>query len=85
VGFKEIKEIKDQSKRLKPYKKPLMLASSGRLKSSSKQAIGALPRDAGEAPSRAEAVRHMAEFGEMHKLNLGERISRKILHEGHRY
>jgi Arc/MetJ-type ribon-helix-helix transcriptional regulator len=48
-------------------------------------AIGALPRDAGEAPSRAEAVRHMAEFGEMHKLNLGERISRKILHEGHRY
>jgi hypothetical protein len=48
-------------------------------------AIGALPRDAGEAPPRADAVRHMAEFGEMHKLNLGERISRKILHEGHRY
>ena len=48
-------------------------------------AIGALPRNTGEAPSRVDAIRRMKEFGEMHKLDLGERISRKILHEGHHY
>jgi hypothetical protein len=48
-------------------------------------AIGALPRSSGESNSRADAVRRMEEFGEMHKLNLGERISRKILHEEHHY
>ncbi len=47
-------------------------------------AIGALPRNSGEQSSRADAVRRMKDFGETHKLNLGERISRKLLHEGHR-
>jgi Arc/MetJ-type ribon-helix-helix transcriptional regulator len=47
-------------------------------------AIGALPHNGGERSSRADAVRRMEEFGEMHKLDLGERISRKLLHEGHR-
>ena len=47
-------------------------------------AIGALPRNSGEQSSRANAVRRMQEFGETHKLNLGERISRKLFHEGHR-
>jgi hypothetical protein len=46
-------------------------------------AIGALPHNNGERSSRAEAVRRMKEFAEVHKLNLGEPISRKLLHEGH--
>jgi Arc/MetJ-type ribon-helix-helix transcriptional regulator len=48
-------------------------------------AIEALPRDAGGAASRTDAIRRMKEFGEMHKLKLGEPISRKLLHEGHHY
>jgi Arc/MetJ-type ribon-helix-helix transcriptional regulator len=48
-------------------------------------AIEALPRDAGVPSSRADAIRRMKEFGERYKLSLGERISRKLLHEGHRY
>jgi len=48
-------------------------------------AIEALPRNGGRTPSRADAIRRMREFGETHKLNLGERISRKLLHEGHRF
>jgi hypothetical protein len=47
-------------------------------------AIGALPGNGAAMPSRAEAVRRMQEFGDTHKLTLGERISRKFLHEGHR-
>jgi hypothetical protein len=47
-------------------------------------AIGALPHNSGEQSSRADAVRRMKEFGEAHKLSLGEPISRKLLHEGHR-
>jgi hypothetical protein len=35
-------------------------------------------------PARAEAVRRMLEFGEKHQLSLGEPITRKLLHEGHR-
>lgn len=35
--------------------------------------------------SREEAVRRMLEFGEKHHLTLGEPITRKFLHEGHRY
>jgi hypothetical protein len=46
-------------------------------------AIAALPRNGGQMSSRADAIRRMREFGAMHKLNLGERISRKLLHEGH--
>jgi hypothetical protein len=35
-------------------------------------------------PARAEAVRRMLEFGERHRLSLGEPITRKLLHQGHR-
>jgi hypothetical protein len=35
-------------------------------------------------PARVEAVRRMLEFGERHRLSLGEPITRKLLHEGHR-
>jgi len=35
--------------------------------------------------SREEAVRRMEEFGEKYRLDLGEPITRKLLHEGHRY
>ena len=34
--------------------------------------------------AREEAVRGMLEFGNRHGLSLGERVSRRILHEGHR-
>ncbi len=36
-------------------------------------------------PAREEAVRRMVEFGEKHHLSLGEPITRKLLHEGHRF
>jgi hypothetical protein len=36
-------------------------------------------------PARAEAVRRMVEFGEEYHLSLGEPITRKLLHEGHRF
>jgi hypothetical protein len=35
--------------------------------------------------AREEAVRRMLEFAEKHHLTLGEPITRKLLHEGHRY
>jgi hypothetical protein len=35
--------------------------------------------------AREEAVRRMLDFGEKHHLSLGEPITRKLLHEGHRY
>ncbi len=34
---------------------------------------------------RQDAVRRMQEFGEKHRLSLGEPVTRSILHEGHRY
>jgi len=34
---------------------------------------------------RGEAVRRMQEFGEKYRLNLGEPITRKPMHEGHRF
>jgi hypothetical protein len=37
-----------------------------------------------EATSRGEAVRRMQEFGDQHRLTLGEPVTRKLLHEGHR-
>lgn len=40
---------------------------------------------AAKATERAEAVRRMLAFGEMHRLSLGEPITRSLLHEGHRY
>ena len=47
-------------------------------------AIDALPRRANGARARDEAVRRMQEFGDTYHLNLGEPITRKLLHEGHR-
>jgi Arc/MetJ-type ribon-helix-helix transcriptional regulator len=35
--------------------------------------------------SRTAAVRQMEEFGDKYHLSLGEAITRKLLHEGHRY
>jgi hypothetical protein len=32
-----------------------------------------------------EAVQRMLEFGKKHRLSFGQPISRKILHEGHRF
>lgn len=40
---------------------------------------------AAEQPARGEAVRRMLNFGEEHHLDLGEPITRKLLHEGHRF
>jgi len=34
---------------------------------------------------RENAVRSMLEFGEKYHLSLGEPITRKLLHEGHRF
>lgn len=42
-----------------------------------------LPSDA--ELGRQEAVKGMQEFGEKYRLNLGEPITRRLLHEGHRY
>jgi hypothetical protein len=47
-------------------------------------AIEALPC-CGESSSRDDVVRRMLEFGETHQLSLGERISRRFLHEGHQF
>ena len=38
-----------------------------------------------ELQHRREAVRRMLEFGERHKLRLGEPITRELMHEGHRH
>lgn len=35
--------------------------------------------------AREEAIRRMQEFGDKYRLGLGERITRDLLHEGHRY
>ena len=42
------------------------------------------PKDQNEN-SRREAIRRMEEFGEKYHLSFGEPITRKLLHEGHRY
>ncbi len=34
---------------------------------------------------RRESVRRMKEFGKRNRLGLGETVTRKLLHEGHRY
>jgi Arc/MetJ-type ribon-helix-helix transcriptional regulator len=47
-------------------------------------AIEALPHSEGGAASREEAVRRMQQFGDEYRLGLGEPITRKFLHEGHR-
>ena len=49
-------------------------------------AIALLPQGKGQTESsRQAAVRSMEEFGEKYHLSLGEPITRKLLHEGHRY
>src|SRR5438105_3865971 len=35
--------------------------------------------------SRDDAIRRMREFGDKYNLSLGEPITRKLLHDGHRY
>ena len=47
-------------------------------------AIEALPHGEAGQVSREEAVRRMQEFGDKYLLNLGEPVTRKVLHEGHR-
>jgi len=48
-------------------------------------ALASLPQDRGfDREHRREAVRRMIEFGERHKLSLGEPATRQLLHEGHR-
>jgi Arc/MetJ-type ribon-helix-helix transcriptional regulator len=49
-------------------------------------AIAMLPRSKDHSDhSRREAVRQMEDFGKKYHLSLGEPVTRKILHEGHRY
>jgi hypothetical protein len=38
-----------------------------------------------EPMRRQEAVRRMLEFGDKYRLTLSEPITRKLLHEGHRF
>ena len=47
-------------------------------------AVQAAPTATGQT-KREEAVRRMLEFGEKHRLTLGEPITRSLLHEGHRH
>ena len=42
-------------------------------------------KNSSEVVRRTEAVRQMLEFGERHRLSLGEPISRALLHEEHRF
>jgi len=37
------------------------------------------------APGRENAVRRMMEFGDRHRLSLGEPVTRELLHRGHRF
>ena len=49
-------------------------------------AIALLPQGKDQThSSRQAAVRGMEEVGETYHLSLGEPITRKLLHEGHRY
>lgn len=49
-------------------------------------AIALLPQGKTQSNgSRQAAVRGMEEFGEKYRLSLGEPITRKLMHEGHRY
>jgi hypothetical protein len=50
-------------------------------------ALHAVPSNATPTGARAreESVRRMLEFGDKHHLSLGEPITRKLLHDGHRF
>ncbi len=43
------------------------------------------PTPLSETMRRQEAVRRMIEFGDKYHLSLGEPVTRKLLHEGHRF
>jgi Arc/MetJ-type ribon-helix-helix transcriptional regulator len=48
-------------------------------------ALAGLPQDVRfDRERRREAVRRMLEFGERRQLGLGEPVTRRFLHEGHR-
>ena len=47
-------------------------------------ALEALPHSDSAPSSRAESIKRMQEFGDRYRLSLGEPITRKLLHEGHR-
>ncbi len=47
-------------------------------------ALQVAPGAAGHT-SREEAVRRMLEFGDKHHLTLGEPVTRRLIHEGHRH
>jgi Arc/MetJ-type ribon-helix-helix transcriptional regulator len=47
-------------------------------------ALEALPQGAAPKSARRDAVKRMQEFGEQHRLSLGEPVTRTLLHEGHR-
>ena len=47
-------------------------------------ALEGLPLSVGGASSRRDAVRRMQEFCDKYQLSLGEPVTRKLLHEGHR-
>jgi Arc/MetJ-type ribon-helix-helix transcriptional regulator len=49
-------------------------------------ALANLPHDRRfDRESRRQAVQHMIEFGERRQLSLGEPVTRRFLHEGHRF
>ncbi|HUA83940.1 MAG TPA: hypothetical protein VMB85_08770 [Bryobacteraceae bacterium] len=47
-------------------------------------AIDALPQGEHEKEPRSDAVRRMQDFGDKYHLSLGEPVTRKLIHEGHR-
>ncbi len=51
------------------------------------KAVAELARGSGafDAAGRRDAVRRMQQFGERHQLSLGEPVTRRLVHEGHRY
>jgi len=48
-------------------------------------AVSAMPAECKEMSSRESAVQRMLAFGEKYHLTLGERVTRGLLHEGHRF
>jgi len=49
------------------------------------EAAGSPSQDADRQITRELAVHRMLEFGEKYRLSLGEPVTRKLLHEGHRF
>jgi hypothetical protein len=55
------------------------------LLSLAEEAVAQAAPTATERTKREEAVRRMLEFGEKHRLTLGEPVTRSLLHEGHHH